>query len=40
MDDLRANYTAMKGMIYESYPSFEEILERLKVLQNEIHQLA
>ena len=39
VDDLRADYAAMKGMIYGSYPTFEEILERLKVLQDEIHEL-
>lgn len=39
LEDLRNDYMAMKNMIYGDYPEFDEILECLKVLENEIHTL-
>jgi len=39
LDAVKKDYDAMKNMIYGKYPSFEEILECLKQLESEIHQL-
>ena len=36
---LRADYKAMKNMIYGEIPEFEEILTYLSELQTEIHSL-
>lgn len=37
--ELRKDYKAMENMIYGDIPSFEEIIEYLHVLQDEIHAL-
>lgn len=39
MDAVKSDYAAMKNMIYGEYPSFEEVIECLKQLQEEIHSL-
>jgi len=39
LEAVKKDYDAMKNMIYGKYPSFEEILECLKQLESEIHQL-
>ena len=36
---LRDDYSAMSNMIYGNFPEFEEIIEYLKRLENEIHSL-
>ncbi len=40
MDALRADYQAMRNMIYGNIPDFDEIIVFLKKLQEEIHKLA
>ena len=39
MQSLRNDYVAMKNMIYGDAPEFEDIIEQLKKLENEIHTL-
>ena len=39
LDALREDYQAMRNMIYGNVPEFEEILEFLEKLQEEIHGL-
>ncbi len=39
-NELRSDYQQMKEMIYGEIPDFEEILQYLEVLQEEIHGLA
>ena len=39
LENLRKDYAAMKNMIYGDYPEFDEIIDYLKVLENEIHSL-
>lgn len=36
---LKSDYAAMKNMIYGEYPSFEEILDCIKTLEEEVHKL-
>ena len=36
---LRSDYAAMRNMIYGEYPAFEEILDCLKSLEEEVHKL-
>ena len=36
---MRADYQAMRQMIYGNYPSFEEILETLKELESDVNAL-
>ena len=40
MDDVKIDYIAMKYMIYGDYPEFEEIINCLKKLEVEVHELA
>jgi len=40
MDAVKADYAAMKNMIYGDYPEFDDILSCLRRLQEEIHGLA
>ena len=40
MDAVKADYAAMKNMIYGDYPGFDDILSCLRRLQEEIHGLA
>ena len=39
MDAVKQDYFAMKNMIYGEYPEFEDIIEQLKKLENEVHNL-
>ena len=39
LNALQEDYQAMKNMIYGNIPEFEEILEFLEKLQEEIHRL-
>ena len=39
LNALQEDYQAMKNMIYGNIPEFEEILEFLEKLQEEIHEL-
>lgn len=39
LEELRLDYDAMKNMIYGTKPAFDEIIECLKNLEKEIHQL-
>lgn len=39
IDELEADYVAMKNMIYGEYPSFKEIMSALKKLEAEVHAL-
>ena len=39
LDALRSDYAAMRNMIYGDYPTFEEILDCLKKLEEEVHKL-
>lgn len=39
IDDLRKDYGNMKSMIYGNYPNFDQIIECLRKLQDEIHHL-
>lgn len=39
LEDLKSDYSLMRNMIYGDYPSFEMILEGLRLLQDEIHEL-
>ncbi len=39
MDDVKKDYVAMKNMIYGVYPEFEQIIEFLKKLEIEVHNL-
>ena len=39
LNALREDYLAMRNMIYGNIPEFEQILEFLKTLQEEIHRL-
>ena len=39
LEELRLDYDAMKNMIYGTKPEFDEIIECLKNLEKEIHQL-
>ena len=40
LDALKADYTAMRNMIYGEIPGFDEILNYLNVLQEEVHNLS
>lgn len=37
---MRADYQAMRQMIYGDYPSFDELLETLKELESDVNSLA
>ena len=37
MPVMKADYAAMRNMIYGDYPSFDEILRRIKQLESEIN---
>jgi predicted nucleotidyltransferase component of viral defense system len=39
MDAVKQDYAAMKNMIYGDYPGFETIIEQLKELEMEVHNL-
>ena len=39
MEEVRADYSAMKNMIYGAYPDFDSILNCLNELEDEIHNL-
>ncbi len=39
MDVVKQDYAAMKNMIYGDYPGFETIIEQLKELEMEVHNL-
>ena len=39
MKALKADYTAMRAMIYGDYMSFEDLLNELRSLENEINSL-
>ena len=39
MDAVKRDYAAMKNMIYGDYPGFETIIEQLKELEMEVHNL-
>ena len=39
MEEVRADYSAMKNMIYGAYPDFDSILNCLNELEDEIHKL-
>ena len=39
MDDVKADYIAMKNMIYGEYPDFDDIIDCLKQLELEVHAL-
>ena len=39
LDALKADYNAMRNMIYGEIPEFEEILNYLNALQEEVHKL-
>lgn len=39
MDAVKQDYAAMKNMIYGDYPGFETIIEQLKELEIEVHNL-
>lgn len=39
MDAVKQDYAAMKNMIYGEYPEFEAIIEQLKELEKEVHNL-
>lgn len=39
LEELKTDYEAMKNMIYGPKPTFDEIIECLKNLEKEIHQL-
>ena len=39
MDAVKQDYAAMKIMIYGDYPGFETIIEQLKELEMEVHNL-
>lgn len=39
IDAVREDYAAMKNMIYGDYPDFDNVLECLKKLQKEVHEL-
>ena len=39
MEEVRADYSAMKNMIYGAYPDFDSILNFLNELEDEIHNL-
>ena len=39
MDAVKQDYAAMKNMIYGDYPGFETIIEKLKELEMEVHNL-
>ena len=39
LDELRDDYEAMKNMIYGSKPEFDELIDCVKALEKEIHQL-
>jgi hypothetical protein len=39
LEALRKDYTKMQGMMFDEYPSFDEILQGLTKLENEIHNL-
>ena len=40
MPVMKADYSAMRNMIYGDYPSFDEILSTIKRLEAEINALA
>ena len=40
MDDVEADYVAMKNMIYGDYPDFNEIIECLRKIEVEVHSLS
>ncbi|MBO6122090.1 MAG: hypothetical protein J6Q49_09565 [Kiritimatiellae bacterium] len=40
MPVMKADYAAMRAMIYGEYPSFDEILSTIKKLELEINALA
>lgn len=39
LDALKADYDAMRNMIYGEIPEFEEILNYLNTLKEEVHKL-
>ena len=40
MPVMKADYAAMRNMIYGEYPSFDEILSTIKKLESEINSCA
>ena len=40
MDDVKFDYVAMKNMIYGEYPHFDDIIDCLKKLETEVHELS
>ena len=40
MDDVEADYVAMKNMIYGDYPDFNKIIECLRKIEVEVHSLS
>lgn len=40
MDDVEADYAAMKNMIYGDYPDFNKIIECLRKIEVEVHSLS
>jgi hypothetical protein len=40
MDDLRKDYSSMKSMIFGDYPSFDDLMDELKQLEEEINSLS
>jgi hypothetical protein len=39
VESVKADYAAMRNMIYGDYPSFEEIIMTLENLEKDIHNL-